>query len=156
MQLEVGCVHIPRFFAKQNSNFTKAFLMMITLLLLNVGCQEIKNTSKGKSECIFYTMITMIKNLSIWCVISRILTLSVVLPLAHVLLTSFDMEFCTKAASETTLGDALVLPTAEAASVDLMWSWCLCISSDEHDQDHHHQRIIICRFRSTESHIVEN
>ena len=31
--------------------------MMITLLLLNVGCQEIKNTSKGKSECIFYTMI---------------------------------------------------------------------------------------------------
>ena len=47
MQLEVGCVHIPRFFAKQNSNFTKAFLMMITLLLLNVGCQEIKNTSKG-------------------------------------------------------------------------------------------------------------
>ena len=155
MQLEVGCVHIPRFFAKQNSNFTKAFLMMITLLLLNVGCQEIKNTSKGKSECIFYTMITMIKNLSIWCVICRILTLSVVLPLAHVLLTSFDMEFCTKAASETTLGDALVLPTAEAR-VDLMWSWCLCISSDEHDQDHHHQRIIICRFRSTESHIVEN
>ena len=156
MQLEVGCVHIPRFFAKQNSNFTKAFLMMITLLLLNVGCQEIKNTSKGKSECIFYTMI---KNLSI-CVICmcRILYFdpSVVLPLAHVLLTSFDMEFCTKAASETTLGDALVLPTAEAASVDLMWSWCLCISSDEHDQDHHHQRIIICRFRSTESHIVEN
>ena len=32
-------------------------------------------------------------------------------PLAHVLLTSFDMEVCTKA-SETTLGDALVLPTA--------------------------------------------
>ena len=53
----------------------------------------------------------MIKNLSI-CVICmcRILYFdpSVVLPLAHVLLTSFDMEFCTKAASETTLGDALV------------------------------------------------
>ena len=103
----------------------------------------------------FLYKITMIKNLSIG-VICRILTLSVVLPLAHVLLTSFDMEFCTKAASETTLGDALVLPTAEAASVDLMWSWCLCISSDEHDQDHHHQRIIICRFRSTESHTFEN
>ena len=154
MQLEVGCVHIPRFFAKQNSNFTKAFLMMITLLLLNVGCQEIKNTSKGMNA---FSIQWSPWSICVICM-CRILYFdpSVVLPLAHVLLTSFDMEFCTKAASETTLGDALVLPTAEAASVDLMWSWCLCISSDEHDQDHHHQRIIICRFRSTESHIVEN
>ena len=36
------------------SSFTKAFLL-ITTLLLNVVWQEIKNTSKGKTECITLT-----------------------------------------------------------------------------------------------------
>ena len=80
--------------------------MMITLLLLNVGCQEIKNTSKGMNAFSIQNHHDQ-KLVNMMCDMLYF-DLSVVLPLAHVLLTSFDMEFCTKAASETTLGDALV------------------------------------------------
>ena len=78
------------------SSFTKAFLL-ITTLLLNVVWQEIKNTSKGKTECITLTSpLTFCQYFDQYMSYfqSHFDPSVVVLPLAHVLTVFENYSKC--------------------------------------------------------------